>query len=200
MACVAGPFSGVGVSGTDEMDNLLGPALEPALRRCGIMFFGRAASGGSWGLLTLALGGLESVGVGGVLTISGMGASTDGDVWGGVCGRVCSGSRFGPRESRLLYSAAGLGSGSGSGLGDGAAEDWCLAAGVFSSAELLFDLKTSLRRLADVDRLDRSSGVSRVVRLGLSDRADWRLSVLPRCRVDDLEDCLDSESGSMASG
>jgi len=106
-----GPFSGVGVRGAEvTADSLLGPAApEPALgRRWLIMFpFGDASvfeRGLAVGVPPRS-GWLWSVGVGGVLTMTGVASSADGGVWGGRL----RGSRFWLRERRRMRSdEAGL--------------------------------------------------------------------------------------------
>ncbi len=83
-----GPFSGVGVSGAGVMvESLLGPRVpEPALLlRWEIMVPGDDASGLDRVLAVATRSGwLGSVGVGGVLTMTGVTVSADGGVWGGA--------------------------------------------------------------------------------------------------------------------
>lgn len=187
----AGAFSGVGVRGGAVMvDSLLGPALEPARRLWVIMLPVRTASAGRRGLPAAALPEWESVGVGGVLTMSGVDASS-----GGVRGGT-SGSGVLARERRRLGTTAGLGSGSGFGVG--VLSGLLSAAGVFSP-ELFFDLNTSLSRLVEEDRFALSSGGPRLERLPSDGGAESRLSELPRDKVDERVGFLERCSGLCAA-
>ena len=109
-----GPFSGVGVRGAGvTVDNLLGPSEPALLRRWDIMLPVGDASDLERGLAVEAAarsGCLTSVGVGGVLTITGVAASADG----GVCGGAFKGSIFWLRERRRMRS-----DGAGFDIGDG---------------------------------------------------------------------------------
>jgi hypothetical protein len=184
------PLSGVGVSGADVIfDSLLGPiAPEPALRRWVIMFpFGDASELGRELPKEVAArsGWLGSVGVGGVLTMSGAPESADG----GVCGGRFKGSIFWLFDNRRMRSdeagfeteappSRGSAAGTGSTVLSAAADFGLLSSlGLFSA--LFLPRKTSRSRLAD-DCFESDWGGVSPVWLGFkADAADSMLFSLP---------------------
>lgn len=139
-----------------------------------------------------------SVGVGGVLTITGGGPSTEV----GVLGGAMRGSSFGPLERPRLRPADALGSGSEFEVRGRGVEEGCSSPRppkLFSSlepfSELLLERKTSLSRFVDELRFDCDSGNARV-RLCLSDdEAESKLSVSSPGRVEDLVGNRDNSEG-----
>lgn len=217
-----GPPSGVGVKGAGVMlDSLLGPRpVELALpRRCWIMLPGEALvcggdpAGASLAGVNWNVGWLWSVGVGGVLTMTGVALSPAG----GVCGRWVV-STFWPRERRrirsedatFVASVCFLGDSLAwaSGLGklvaeaeDVEARSKSVAAAILRSglelaalAEslllpvvLFFGLNASLSRpTGDGDRLALNCGGARPVLLVTRGGANSRPSALGRGKLDEL--------------
>lgn len=203
-----GPLSGVGVSGAGVIfESLLGPiAPDPALLlRCVIMFPGdealelaRERAGED-----LELSGCEgSVGVGGVLTMTGgvVLSPASGGVWGGLKGSSLVGREI-PRGLPVEVGvdvlanevvAARLRSRLGTDSFDLSAAS---VLGLLSSLELcsepFLDRKTSRNRPVDDFVVTARRGAARLVSLAAIDGTEEsRLSTLPPGRVVDVADLV----------